>query len=280
MKKTILAILFLVAALPAFSQQSFSLKEAKEYGKQNSYVLKNSRSDLEKSEKKVKEVLAIGLPQVNIEGTFQHFLNLPTTVIPANAFNPMAPADELIGVQFGTDFNVTGALKASQLLFDGSYLVGLQATRSIAQLSMLSVSKSVIEVENEITKAYNNVLVAQESVKTLKMIVENTEKLFKETKAIYETGLSEEQDVDQLDLTLTNLKNNLKRAEMMEEAAVLTLKLHMGMDLETPITLSDSMETLTGDVNAEQLSGESFSLENNVDHQMMETQVRLSELNM
>lgn len=263
-----------------FAQQRFSLKDAVEFGKKNNYSVRMSQSDMQKSEKKVREVLAIGLPQVSASGQFMNYINLPTTVIPANAFNPAAPADELVGLKFGTDYNVTGTLTASQLLFDGSYLVGLQASKNLANLSRLNVERSEREAEAEISKAYYTAVVADENVKTIDNTVLLMEKLYQETKAVFENGLTESQDVDQINLTVSNLKNALSRAKLMRDASYMNLKLQMGMSLEQELALTETPEQIIASVGLEQISPENFDPKSNVDYQMLETQVRLNELNM
>ncbi|MBX7094187.1 MAG: TolC family protein [Flavobacteriales bacterium] len=269
-----------VFALSAYGQQSMTLKDALDYGMKNNYSVKMSQADMEKSEKKVREVLAIGLPQINASGQFMNYLNLPTTVVPANAFNPSAPADQLIGLKFGTDYNVTGSVTASQLLFDGSYLVGLQATKNLANLSRLNVERTQREAQAEISKAYYTAVVADENVKTLENTVALMEKLLNETKAVFQNGLTESQDVDQIQLTVTNLKNALSRAKLMKDASIMSLKLQMGMPLEQELVIGENTDAIIGSVGLEQISLEGFDPSGNVDYQMLATQVKLNELNM
>ncbi|HAA01480.1 MAG TPA: TolC family protein [Flavobacteriales bacterium] len=273
-------LLLVVFVHSLHAQQSMSLKEAIDFGVKNSYSVRMSQADMEKSEKKVREVLAYGLPQVNANGQFQHFITLPTTVIPANAFNPFAPADELVGVKFGTDFNVTGSIQASQLLFDGSYLVGLQASRNLANFSRLAVERSKVEATAEIEKAYYTAVVADENVKTIENMVTVLEKLYNETKLIFDNGLTESQDVDQIQLTVMNLKNGLSRAKLMRDAAYMTLKMQMGMSVEQELKLSDTPQNIVSSVALEQFGKDTFDPTTNVDYQMMQTQVTLNELNM
>ena len=263
-----------------FAQQTLSLQEAVEYGVKNNYSIKMSDQDFQKSERKVREILAIGLPQISANGSFTNYINIPTSVIPANAFNPSAPPDELVPVQFGTDFNVTGTISVTQLLFDGSYLVGLQATKNLANLSRLNIERTERDVRNEIAKAYYTALVADENVKTLKQTLEVSTKLLDGLKIILENGLNEQQDVDQLILTVSTIKNALARAELMRNASYLALKLQMGMTLETEITLSDNLEAVISALNLESFAATEFNVEQNLDYQMLSTQVALNELNM
>jgi outer membrane protein TolC len=265
--------------LAGMAQQSFTLGDAITYGIKNNYGLLNTQGEVEKSEMKIREVLAIGLPQISASGQFTNYINLPTTVIPANAFNPNAPADQLVGLRFGTDFNVTGTLNASQLLFDGSYLVGLQATRNLANLSRLQLEGKEQDVIAEVAKAYYTAIVADENVKTLESTMTVIEKLYKETKAYLDNGLIESQDVDQLNLTLSNMRNAVNRAKNMRDAAYMSLKLQMGMKLEEALTLSESVESMISGVSLEPVA-DTFNAQNNVNYLMMTEQVELNRLNM
>jgi outer membrane protein TolC len=166
-KKSIISGLLMFCAGIVSSQNAFTLEQAQKFALENSYSIKSSEADLRKSEQKIREILAIGLPQINAQGTFQNNLVLPTTVLPANAFNPQADPDDLIGIKFGTDFNVTGALTVSQLIFDGSYLGGLEARKGLKKLTELMIEKSEQDVMRVVTKAYYSVLVAGESVDSL-----------------------------------------------------------------------------------------------------------------
>ena len=114
----------------SIGQESYSLKQAKEYAIQNSTQVKNSLLDVEIAQQKIKETTATGLPQISGTVAFQNFLDVPTSLIPASSFDPAAPVDLLIPVKFGTDFNLNGTLQVSQLIFSGNYLVGLQASRT------------------------------------------------------------------------------------------------------------------------------------------------------
>lgn len=178
MKNKVILLFTLIAfSGNSYSQLSLTIDQAIETGVKNNYAIRISKLEMEKSEKRVREILAIGLPQINATGGFTNFVNLPTTVIPANMFNPNAPADELLGVKFGTDFNVSASLTVSQLLFDGSYLVGLQATKNLANLSQMAGKRTENEIKNEILRAYYTAVIADENIKTLKSSLETISKI-------------------------------------------------------------------------------------------------------
>lgn len=279
MKKIkIISVLFVVPIM-SFGQNNFTLEQAKKYALEHSYTLKSSETEFKKSEQKIKEILAIGLPQINAQGSFQNNLVLPTTVIPANAFNPMADPDELVGLKFGTDYNVTGSVTVNQLIFDGSYLVGLQATKGLARLNELMIKKSEQDVLNEVTKAYYAVIVASENSRTLKTTLEKTEKIYNETKVIFDNGLIESQDVDQLQITLSTLQNAVSRSERMKNVAIEMLKFQMGMPLDQSLSIADSLFNDT-DSLGNNIPSTTMNYDSNIDHQLLKTQVMLNELDM
>jgi outer membrane protein len=108
------------------------------YAQKNSPQLQNANIDVFLSEEKIKEIRASGLPKINGELSYQNFINVPTTVVPANAFNPAAPEDELTGLAFGTPFNANYNLKVSQLIFSFSYIYAIKAAQNYSELSRLA----------------------------------------------------------------------------------------------------------------------------------------------
>jgi len=278
--KIILLFLLLFISFHSYSQLSLNIDQAIETGVKNNYAVRISKMEMEKSELKVREILGIGMPQINATGGFTNFVNLPTTVIPANMFNPNAPADELLGVKFGTDFNVSASLTVSQLLFDGSYIVGLQATKNIANLSQIAGKRTENEIKNEILRAYYTAIISDENIKTLNASLETISKISNETNIIADAGLIESQDAEQLQLTVSTIKNAISRAEMMREASYLSLKMQMGVDIDTAIILTENMETILAATDFNALKELSLNTSENLDHKMVETQIVLNGLNM
>ena len=119
--------------------QGFNSKTLFEYAKANSPQLKNASLDVFLSDEKIKEIRSAGLPKINGELSFQNFINVPTTVVEANTFDPTANADELIGLAFGTPFNANYNLKVSQLIFSFSYLYAIKAAKNLHEVSRLSL---------------------------------------------------------------------------------------------------------------------------------------------
>ena len=282
MKKSLVLIALVLNTLVARvnGQNSYSLSEATTYAAEHSPLVKNSKTDIEIYKQKVKEIRAIGLPQVNVEGSFNNFLNIPTSVIPATIFNPAASADQFIPVKFGVKYQTSAGATLSQLLFDGSYIIALKAMQSLEELQVQIEQKTEIDVKNEVVKAYYMAIVADENIKTLQFTQKNLEELFRETKAINNEKLNESQDVEQFELTVESMKNNIERAKVMRSTAYNLLKLNMGIDVMSEIILKDNIDTLNAAFKPSDYTNREFTAGGLTDYKLLQLQVKLNELNL
>lgn len=283
MKTITYTIAFLLLSGAVWAQpagSSYTLQQALDYAAQNSPLVKNAQVDIEIYKQKVKEVTAIGLPQINATGAFSDYLNIPTTVVPANAFNPAASPNALIPVRFGTTYQTSAGVTASQLIFDGSYFVGLKATKELRALQLQLEQKSEVDVKNEVVKAYYMAVIADENIKTLNATLQNLDKLKNETQAIYKEGLVEQQDAEQLELTVEGMRNNISRAENMRKISYNLLKLNMGLDVNSEMTLADSVGSLNSMFVASDYQGKEFAISQLPEYKIVQTQIHLNELSL
>ena len=270
----------LVNNLRAQTEQTFTLKQAQDYALTHNYQRLNAEKDVLIAKKKVWETTGIGLPRIDAEAQFQNFLELPVSLIPATAFDPNAPADKFTELKFGTDYNTTAKITATQLLFDGSYIVGLQVFKTYKNFVEKSLEKTALMVREDVAQAYYLGLIADENEKILQEIVVSTDQLLEETKKIYQEGFVEEQNVDQLQLTLNNINNSLTEAKRQKEISLNLLKFQMGMELVTTISLTDNMETLLLGVNPEDVLSKEFKAENHIENQIIKVNEDLTKLNL
>lgn len=284
MKKKLIIALFFVSNLAIGqdgdeSNSSFSLQEAQNYAIENNYKNKKAMLDIDIAKKKIWETTAAGLPQVNANAKIQKFLDIPVNLAPANSFNPLAPADELVELQFGLDYSNSFGITASQLIFDGSYIVGLQAAKTYKNLSISNQVKTEIELNEGVKQAYFTVLVAEENTTVLNKSKEAVDVILKETTALYKEGMVDEQSVDQLTLTVNELSTAVGIAEGQVSFARKLLKLQMGLDIATKITLKEGLDVFTGEVQTLTEEKE-LNVENHVDYNLVETNMRLQKLNL
>ena len=273
-----LLILAFLVVFTTNAQQRLSVNDAQQLGLTNNTEVKNARLDVKLAKKKVMETVAIGLPKINGEVNMQQFLEIPTTVVPANMFAPSASADEFTELQFGTEYNSTSTLSASQLVFDGSYIVGLKASSIYKSLSIQSLELTEQQIQDSIAAAYYNVLVAEERKAFLKLIADIHQDILNEVSTMYELGLVEDLDVDRMALTLSNMKIQSENMDRMTDVAYLYLKLILGLPLDEEIILTDSLNNLLSDNQIIQLKEP--SIENRKEYQLAQTQTQLMKLDL
>lgn len=282
LKKTALFLfgIFTGIVIQAQEKKAFSLKAAQDFGVENSFQVKNAKTDVEIARKKIMETASYGAPQINAEGNFQNFINIPTQVIPAKAFNPMADPSVLSPVRFGTNYNSSASIVASQMIFYGQYIVGVQATKAYAALSRQNLIKTESEIRSAVAQSYFTVLMAEENKEVLKKTLENSEKIWKETQQLYKNGLVEESSVDQLELLVSNLKNGKSKIEKQIELAYMLLKFQMGMNIDDSIELTENLNGILSQIQAENMVNNEFKPQSHIDFQLIESQKRLMTLNL
>jgi outer membrane protein len=269
--------------------QELSLKEAINFALENSYSAKAAKNDIEAAKEKVWETTTIGLPQINAKADYQNFLRQPVSLLPAAAFDnttsvvetvedffdltpnstPTAP-DGFIPVVFGTKQNINASITLTQLLFDGSYLVGLQASKTFLKISKQAQEKTAMVTREAVINAYGNVLVTQKSISILKENIKILQKNFSDAQKIYENGFNEEEDVEQLEITLGNLKNQLNNVIRMKGIAYQMLNLSLGNAIERELILTDSLGGLAENNMDLDLIGTAFKFANHIDFKISE----------
>lgn len=252
---------------PASSAYSFTLEEAIEFALENSYQSINARRDVAKALKRKWEATADGLPQINAAVTYQNQLKQPVTLIPGEVTG--GEPGTFVPVIFGTKQQASATATLSQLIFDGSYLVGLEAAKSFLQYNNDAQEKTQLEVRKGVINAYGSVLISQESVKILKNNLETLEKNYQETKKIFENGLAEEENVEQLQITLLQITNQLSNAERLEKIAMQMFNLAIGVkDLDSNIVLTETLEGLALKNMDPSIITSPFVIENNIDYKL------------
>jgi len=200
--RTPLTTIVIAAGLAASAQGPvrLSLQQAQDMAAKQAYAVQASELEAEKARHKVKEITAIGLPQINGEAQLQNFIDVPTQLIP-NFFAP-GQGPDYIAAQFGLPWNAVARVTLSQLIFDGSYLVGLQATKALAQQSREDLEKARADARNQAAKAYFGVLAAEEGARLAGEGIPLIEQSLREAQAMLDAGFMESTDVDRLTIQL------------------------------------------------------------------------------
>ena len=255
---------------------SLSLEEAISYALEHNRNAKNASRDIEAAEKQQWETIAIGLPQINAGISYQNNIKQQVSLIPAEFFggNP----GEFEEVIFGTKQNTQGFASLNQLIFNGSYIVGLQASRVFLEISKFAKEKTDLEVRQAVIKTYGNVLVSEESIRILENNKEVLDKNVNETQKIYDNGLAELEALEQLQITLQSIESSLNKAYRFNEITKKMLNVVIGLEINETVILSDKLEDLTFKKRNNTIAVNQENLDNNIDLKIAENNKASKEL--
>lgn len=272
---TIIALAFVTFSV-AQGPVSLSLQQALDMAARQSYAVQASELEAEKARHKVKEITAIGFPQINGEAGLQNFIDVPKQLIP-NFFTP-GQGPEFVAAQFGLPWNASAGITLTQLLFDGSYLVGLKATRALAQQSQQDLEKTAADARNQAAKAYFGVLAAEEGQRLAGEGIPLLEKSLKEVTAMKEVGFMESTDVDRLTVQLEEARSLQRSFKQQAEVGRMLLALALGLPQGTPITLTDDLTKILNDPNETALSEQELDPSTHIEQQYANNLVQLQDL--
>ena len=266
--KKLLLILIIGLYIPIINAQTnaFTLDAAVSYALENNSASKNASNDLEIAKAKKWETIATGLPQINAFLEYTNNIKKPVSLVPAEFFG--GSPGEFSEISFGTKQTFDGSATLRQLLFSGSYTVGLMSIKLYLEIADTAKIKTDLEVKRNVISAYGNVLVSEERVKFLTENLKNVKRNLEEIQKIYENGLTELENVEQLTITHSSLKNSLEYATKLGKTSRNILKMIMGIPLNEKIVLLEGLHELTlKKINLNAIN-QPVSLDQNIDYQI------------
>lgn len=255
------------AADTAPEKKVLTLSQAQAAAMENSLTIKDASYDLEAAKRRIWENTSTGLPQIDAKYSF--------TFNPGSiAKLPFGPNGEMVPIQQRSTSNLTATV--SQLIFSGSYIVGLKAAKTYQEMVQQSLEKSKIDVRTAVAQSYYLILLTSETHEVLKGNLENFNKLLADSQKLLEKGFAEETSVDQLSLTVSDLEIAIKSIQNQEQVARRLMNFQIGLALDTQIELADKLEDVVRGINREKVLGTPFVIDRNIEYQMAQTNIKLS----
>jgi outer membrane protein TolC len=255
------------------AELSLSLDQALEMALRKNTTMLNAALDIDYAETQVNELKAQGLPQVIGSADFSHTFKIPTQIIPGDF---VGQPGTTIATQFGVPFNVNVGVGASQLLFDGTFFLGLKAASEFVNISKLSASASEIDIKEGVTKAYYMALISQQNIGQLSASLANIKKLQSETEQLYKAGFAEKLDVDRLTLSVSNLEININKLQNQAKLAKQLLLNTIGVDVNQELTLTSK---IPGEPTSDSYAAV-FNPDNRIEIKLIDQQQELNQLNL
>ena len=280
MKHYIYVLFFcLSSVIPVNAQQkdtiaTFTLNQAISYAQKHQSSILNAQIDEQIAKNTVKQTIGIGLPQLSGNASFQDFIKIPTSLLPGEVFGQ--PGTQ-IPVQFGVKYNSSLGLELNQLVFDGTYLVGLKASRTYKELSTKNTKRTRIETAVAVSKAYYSVLVSNEQLSLLDANLDRLKKSLHDTEQLFKNGFVEKIDVDRLSVLNNNLITERENVIRLLALNKDLLKFQMGMTIGSELTLIDQINTVSVYDNVV-LTKDTTTYRKRIEYSLLETQKALNNL--
>lgn len=282
-----------VNAQEVSSDHTYSLEECISYALKNNEELKNASLDMDISDQVVKETLADGLPQINGHVDLGYNMKVPVQFIPdfispavygvlfdEGVIPPRELGDPAIfPAQFGTKYTGSASVTVTQMLFDGSYFVGLKAAKTYTQLSEKQRVQTEIEVIEKVSKAYYSVLVNQERQELIERNYGRLDSLLRETKILNENGFAEKIDVNRIQVQFNNISVQQKNISSVLEVSKALLKFQMGLKLSDEIILQDRLEDVVFNPVPEDATS-NFAYSNRIEVEQLRVNRELNQLDL
>lgn len=281
-KKIMILCMVLMPFQGALSQQEGSmvltLDEAQEYALSHNKTLQGARLDVRAAEMARWDVLANGLPRVDGSGSLNDNLKLMTNLLPAEIFG--GEPGTYIPVQFGTKYNTSYGVQATQLIFSAPYFVGLSMAKLTEKISNQALEKSELDIRESVISTYYLILVSEESLIQVEKNIDNLRDILKSTEAMYSVGMAEATDVDQMKSNITMIENSRRSVERNIEFSYNLLRFQMGLEVEKDIELATTLDQVIAATDVESLLSAEFDYTKNIDYLMLQSQENLSSLSL
>ena len=237
-------------------QPSFSLEESVNYALENNAEARNARLEIQAAKGLIGERTSEGLPQITSRLNATKNLKVPISPFPAQFFDPEAPEGTFIGIQFSPVYSANLTATVSQMIFNGSYFIGLKAAKTYKQLVEFDKEFTDLEVVENVKKAYFSVLVSEERETLIQANLNRLDTLLKETEILYEEGFAEKIDVTRIRVQNNNIRTELNKAKTSTSVSKALLKLQMGFPEEEEIVLTDKLDDFTQYLETQRLLNE------------------------
>lgn len=266
-------VLFFLALLTlnsvrAQDKLTLDLEAAKEYALNYNLNIKNSDLAVEQSQQMLKETIAAGLPHVSATADYSNAMGAEISI----QFDENAPPSK-IPIKPTSNFN----LMVNQLLFSGSYIVGIQTAKLAEKLSEKNVTKTSQDIVSQVVEGYHLVLLSRESLNILKTNTSNLHEIYRKTEPLVKVGMMEKVELDQLSVQVNSLENAVKSAERQYEMAKNLLRVQLGVSAETELELTENLSEILQNENIDPANNVGFDVEQNIDYQLMALQETMTE---
>ncbi len=242
-----------------------SLDEAKQYAVEHNRTVQNAGLSVKQAEAARWQSIASMLPQVSGSLDYTNMCGYEYEM-------------KINSMGFKQEMAPTGALslKASMTI-GGQQIVGALISNLAIEMQDVAKAKTVQVIESNVTNVYVNILATTETVDLLRKNLENLKTLYQMTENSVKVGAAEQIDADQLAVQVASMESTINTTERAVEVLKSSLRLLLGVSVETSITLSDPLESIINAEETMKLLSIELNLDSNYDYTLAKQQTELAQ---
>ena len=271
-EKIITGALLILGILQASAQDTatyLSLKQSCQLGIEKNVNVLNGGLEQQKTTYQLAEAKSKLYPQVEAYSDFNYYYAIPKMVLPGEIFGKTG----MIAVQIGTKYDWSSGFKASQVLYDQSYLTSLKLSQRLVTIGELTLQQKKEEVIYQVSQVYYLCQATRMQIQQLKITMQNTNRMQEIAKLKSENGIILKVDYSRVSVNKNNLQTQIDNLDQLYQQQLSLLKYLIGLNVATKVELSDSLNFST--VKA---SHELPDFKNRIELQLLDKQIEVTSL--
>lgn len=274
--KVLILIFFAFGLLPGQAQNrlSLSLQQAKDTAIAYNKQLQNSSYDVKIAQAQRWQTIATMLPQVTAGYDYQNMMGfkmemrIPTT-------NPLTGKETAMVIERASPpsgtFSITAGVQIS-----GQQIVGAMINNIAIEMADITRRQTEQDVLSAVTQLYTSAVANEKIISLLSESLKNIKSIHTSAEEAVRVGVSEQTDADKLLVQVMKLESSLNSARRGLELVYNSMKIQLGLDASTELTLTDNLESLTNSESMLSLVQTEFRIEDNYNYQLLSKNLELS----
>lgn len=236
---------------------SLTLDQAIEIALSENPTIKVAGQEIELRKTANKEAYAGLFPEVSLNASYSRTIKKTTMA--------MTVEEQTQTIQVGADNSYDAGITAALPIFAPALYKTISLTKTDVDLAVEQARASKLDMINQVTKAYYQLLLAEDSHEVLKQSYANAEENYRIVNEKFRQGSVSEYDNITAEVQMRSLKPSVISAANAVTLAKLQLKVLMGMEPEIEVAAVGNLKDHEMVMFRRQLNSGPLSLENNSD---------------
>ncbi|MFM1854224.1 MAG: hypothetical protein RL164_1542 [Bacteroidota bacterium] len=229
-------LLFVLMGL-SVQAQKYDLAACLRLAETANVQIRNAQLDVAINESQRSAYLSTRLPSLNFSGDYRYNAVIPGQVVPAQFFG--GPAGTFAEVKFGVPIVLSNTVQLNQILFNSQVNYGLSALRINSDIVKIKRDMTIQEVKYQVANTFFILQGVDQQLRFLDSNATHVRRMLKNMDLLVSQGMLVQTEADKVRINLLNIENNVANLNATKSQLEELLKIMIGVDPKTAITLAD-----------------------------------------